>query len=109
MDLKEEQRTAIKFCFRLGKSATETHTMLLDAYDEEAMSRSRTFEWFSRFAAGGDTIKDNPRSGRPSTSTQPEQVEAVRELLLQDRRIGLKAIAEEVGISYGSVRHIVPN
>lgn len=54
-----EQRTRIKFCFKLGKSA-KTFEMLSTAYGEQTMSRARVFERTS--------IESDQRSGRPSTS-----------------------------------------
>ena len=47
-----EQRACIKFCFKLGKTATEWQEMLKKAFGEQAMGRSQTFQWFSRFKAG---------------------------------------------------------
>jgi hypothetical protein len=35
----------MKFCVKLGKTATETLQLLRDAYDDEALSRARVFEW----------------------------------------------------------------
>ena len=45
-----EQRAAVKFCFLLGKSAAETIVMLKTAYGDAALSKTRVYEWFSRFA-----------------------------------------------------------
>ena len=46
-----EQRACIKFCFKLGKTATECYEMLKTAFREQAMGHSQTFQWFSRFKA----------------------------------------------------------
>lgn len=62
-----EQRAAVKFCFLLGKSTAETIIMLKTAYGDAALSKSRVYEWFSRFKNGEMSIEDQPRSGRPST------------------------------------------
>ena len=35
-----EQRSWIKFCFKLGKTATECYEMLKTAFGEQAMGRS---------------------------------------------------------------------
>jgi len=43
----KEQRTCIKFCFELNKTAAETHRMLKEAFGEQALSQGRTFEWFN--------------------------------------------------------------
>ncbi|PNF41490.1 hypothetical protein B7P43_G13226 [Cryptotermes secundus] len=67
-----EQRAAVKFCFLLGKSGTETLEMLKTAYKDDAMGKTQVFEWFSRFKNGEMSIDDKPRSGRPSTARTHE-------------------------------------
>jgi hypothetical protein len=52
-DLKE-QRICMKFCFALGRTASETHEMLKTAFGDNAMGRTQTFEWFSRFKRGSN-------------------------------------------------------
>jgi len=42
-----EERICIKFCFKLNKTAGETHQMLKEAFGEQALSQARTFEWFN--------------------------------------------------------------
>ena len=39
-----EQRTCIKFCFKLGKTATEYYEMLKTAFGEQAMGCSQIFQ-----------------------------------------------------------------
>ena len=41
-----EQRACIKFCFKLGQTATECYEMLKTAFGEQAMGCSKTFQWF---------------------------------------------------------------
>ena len=38
-----EERYAIKFCFKLGKTAPETYGMLQTAYGPSCMNRSSVF------------------------------------------------------------------
>ena len=40
-----EERYAIKFCFKLGKNATETYGMLQTAFGAYCMNRASIFEW----------------------------------------------------------------
>jgi hypothetical protein len=47
MDVLKEQRVCIKFCQKLGKTATETYKMI-QAFGETALSKSKTFEWYFR-------------------------------------------------------------
>jgi len=72
-DLKE-QRVCIKFCFCLGKTTTETVTMLQEAFKEEALSQARVYEWFSWFKHADMSLEDQPRSGRPSTCRTDENI-----------------------------------
>ena len=44
-----EERYAIKFCFKVGKSAIETYGMLQTAFGASCMNRSSVFERHKRF------------------------------------------------------------
>ena len=50
---------------------------------------------------------DVPRPGRPKTVTTPEIIDQIYELILEDRRISAKSIAEQLGISCEQVRSII--
>jgi hypothetical protein len=47
MDGKIKQRVCMKFCMKLGKSATEALEMLLEAFGEHFLSQTMIFEWCS--------------------------------------------------------------
>ncbi|UYV60611.1 hypothetical protein LAZ67_1001654 [Cordylochernes scorpioides] len=66
-----------------------------------------SFEWYKRFKEGREETADNERSGSPSTSTTPEKVNKVLELVREDRRITVRKVAEEAGISFGSTQSIM--
>ena len=99
----------IKFCYKLKKTAGETHEMLLQAYGEEAVSKKCVYEWFKRFRDGKETVEDEPRSGRQkiTRSRTTNMIKQVREMLARDRWLTLRRIAEEVVISKETVRTIV--
>jgi len=54
----KEQRICIKFCFKLNKTAAETHRMLKEVFGEQALSQARTFEWFKSFKDSLESIED---------------------------------------------------
>ena len=58
-----EERYAIKFCFKLGKNATETHGMLQTAFRPSCMNRASVFEWHKRFKEG-ESVRVDERCGR---------------------------------------------
>jgi hypothetical protein len=49
MDGKTKQRVCIKFCVKLGKSATKTLEMLREAFGEHSLSQTAVSERHSRF------------------------------------------------------------
>uniref|UniRef100_A0A8B9ZUC3 Transposase n=1 Tax=Anas zonorhyncha TaxID=75864 RepID=A0A8B9ZUC3_9AVES len=69
-----EQRYAIKFCVKLGKTGKETHDMIKEAYGDAAMGRSCVCEWHKLFREGRERVEDDDRSGHPSTSKTNENV-----------------------------------
>jgi len=87
MEEKVQQRVCIDFCFRLGKIGAETYEMLQAACGESCLSRSKTFEWYSRFKSGSRSFEDDHRPRRPSTSHTEETVARVREVIRADRRL----------------------
>ena len=49
MDSLKEKRIAVKFCVKLGKSATETFAMLITVYDDVSKKRIACFKWHECF------------------------------------------------------------
>jgi hypothetical protein len=77
MDGKIKQRVGIKFCVKVGKSATETLEMICEAFGEHSLSQTTVFEWHSRFEAGRVSAEDDECSGQPSTGKMTENVEKI--------------------------------
>jgi hypothetical protein len=44
-DASGKKRVCIKFCAKLGKSATETLTMIKQDFGNQILSRMQVFEW----------------------------------------------------------------
>ena len=59
-----EERYEIKFCFKLGKNATETYGMLQTAFGLYCMNRTSVFEWHKRFKEGREFVRDDERCAR---------------------------------------------
>jgi len=84
MEEKVQQRVCIDFCFCLGKTGAETYKMLQAAFRGSCLSRSKTFEWYSRFRSGCRSFEDDPRPGRPSTSHTEETHVCEKSFVLTD-------------------------
>jgi len=61
----------------------------------------------AQFKRGDFSICDAPRPGQPKTVTTPEITDQFHELILEDRRISAKSIAEQLGISRERVGSII--
>ena len=70
-----EEQYAIKFCFKLGKNASETYGLLQTAYGASCMNRASVFEWHKRFKEGRQSVKDDERCGRSKEVNTPELIE----------------------------------
>ncbi|XP_026829836.1 protein GVQW3-like [Ooceraea biroi] len=104
-----EQRCAIKFCLKLGYNATKTLTKLQQAYSDAALSRAQVFKWFKAFSEGRESVEDESRSGRPSTSRNDENVKRIRDLVRSDRRLTVRLIADELNLNHTTVHEILIN
>ena len=61
----------------------------------------------AQFKRGDFSTCDSPCPGRPETVTTPETVEQIHELILEERRISDKSIAEQLDISRERVESII--
>ena len=69
-----EERYAVKMCFKLGKSTTDTYGMLQTAFGVSCMNRESVFEWHKRFKEGRDSVRDVERSERSREVNTPELI-----------------------------------
>jgi hypothetical protein len=70
----KEQGICIKFFFRLGKTASETKRMLKEAFGDNALSQTQTYEWFKHFKNRWMSVDEEECSGRPLTGATTESV-----------------------------------
>jgi len=105
--MDHKQRINIKFCFKLRRSAKETHEMLKLVYGDAAVTMKTVYKWFERFCNGCESVEVEERSGCPSASKTQENVERVSEMIRSNRRLTIREISEDLNISYGSVQNIL--
>ena len=89
LSVNMEQRVNVKFCVKLGKSATEMYDLSKKVYGDERLSSTRVFEWFKRFKEGREEIGDNQHPGHSSTSETDVNFEKVGETVRQNLRLSV--------------------
>lgn len=101
-----DQRTCIKFCVKNEIKCADAFQMLTVAYGEATLDRSNVYRWYKMFSEGREDVKDEERAGRPSTSTTDEKINEVEKMVLANRRITVREVAEDLNISIGSCHSI---
>ena len=79
----------IKFSARNEIKCARIFEMLTVAFQESIMSRTQVQLFYKRFKEGRQDVNDDLRPGSPSTSTNDENVEAVKKMILDNRRIAI--------------------
>jgi len=111
-DFNNMETRAVIECFTLppperqGAGANSRHS------DTQTLGKHAplyaTFKnWVTQFKSGDFSTCDEPRPGRLKTVTTPVIIDQIHELILEDRRISAKSIAEKLGISSKRVGSII--
>ncbi|KAG5307215.1 SETMR methyltransferase, partial [Acromyrmex insinuator] len=104
-----DQRICIKFCVKNKIKCADAFRMLTVAYDEATLDRSNVYRWYKMFSEDREDVNDEERAGRLSTSTTDENIDEVKKIVLGNRRITVREVAEDLNISIGSCHSIFTN
>lgn len=102
-----QERVCIKFCVKNGINGAKTMEMLEKCFGGDASKKTVVYRWHARFRDGRECINDDERTGRPSTSTNDDKVDAIKKLLTKNCDLTVRELAAETNISYGSVQGII--
>jgi len=97
----------IKFFVKLGKSGNEIREMLVQVYRDNAKKKTAVYKWVKHFSEGRESVTDEERSERPATSRTEENIAKMRQIVLENRRLTVPSIAEQVNIGRETVRKIL--
>ena len=62
--------------------------------------------WYNLFKEGREDVNNDARPGCSSTSTTDENIEPVKKIILDNHRITIRDVADDVDISFGSCQAI---
>jgi transposase len=104
---KTEYRTVIKFFVKEGLTTKEIHSKFIKVYGDSSPSFLTIKKWAVEFKHGRASLEDDPHEGRPKSATTAEIIEQVHDMVLDDRRMKVREIAETIDISKERVGYIL--
>jgi hypothetical protein len=78
---------------KLGRTASDTCTVLFEAYGGEAMKNSSVFEWHKWFREGHENMDNDERSCLPRSPRTDEDAEKVQNLVHSDKHLSIRNVA----------------
>ena len=104
---REHFRVMIFFDFRRGLSRQECTDQLTSTFGDEAPSFATVKRWYNEFNRGRHSLTDEIREGRPKSVVVQENIDAVQNLILEDRHVTYCEIEATIGISSTSIHKIL--
>jgi len=102
---KNEFRVLIKHCFLIGKNTVQAQQWLNKCYSDSAPSKSTICWWYADFKRGRTDTNDAERSGRPNEAMTQENIKQVLKIVMRDRKMKVREIAEIMKLSIGSFHY----
>jgi len=91
-------RTLI-FCYRLKKTAAESHRMFVETYGKHALGKSQCFEWFKKFKNGDFDVR-NEECGKSPKKFEDSELQA---LLDEDDTQIQQQLADQLNVTREAV------
>ena len=102
-----EERYAIKFCFKLGKNATETYGILQAVFWPSCMNRASVFKWHKRFKEGRESVRDDERCERSKEVRTPQLIGQIKNFMDKDCCVSIETISAQFDVRVGTVYTII--
>ena len=106
---KNEFRVLIKHSYLLWKNTVQAQQWLKKCYPDCAPSKTTICRWYADFKRGRTNVNDAERLGRPNEAVAPENIKQISKIIMYDRKLKVRKIANMVNISTGSASTIFIN
>ena len=100
---KKEHRVFIKHCLSMGKNTFEAKHWLDKRYGNSAPGKSTIIDWYAELKCDRTNTDYAKSSGRTKSAVVPENIIKVHKIVLGDRKLKLRKIADTLKILEGSV------
>ncbi|KAG7308967.1 hypothetical protein JYU34_004823 [Plutella xylostella] len=104
---REHFRAKIFHNFRRGLSQEQCLAELVSIYKLEAPSKTTIYRWYSEFRRGRSSLTTVPSTGRPKTAVTQDNIDAVRQLIKEDRHVTYEQIRASLSIGMTAIQTIL--
>ena len=105
MELNREHFPSIIFYnFWRGLTQQQSIDELNSIFGDKTPKRTSVYRWYGKFNRVRGSLPDKFREGCPKSDVVAETIDAVRQLILQDRHVIYREIETTLGIS-GTIIH----
>jgi len=88
----KEHGLCIKFCFKLGRTATEIYKILKIILKKQTVSRIHIFDWPSKGRSEGTSFNDAEHCKHSSTRKMYENLSWIKELVYEHRPVSAQFV-----------------
>lgn len=104
---KENVRAIIFYNFRRGLTRLQCFEELTSVFSDEAPCLRTVERWYLEFQRGHTSVSDKSLEGRPKSAFTEDNINAVRQLILEDRHVTYREIEALLGISGTTIQKIL--
>ena len=94
-----EARAVLKYLHKKGMTPKEIHEDMVKTLGDDSPSYSTVKKWVAIFTRGTESLKDEHRLGGPKSATIDNKVEGIHRMVVKDRRVTIRHVAESLGMS----------
>jgi len=102
-----KKSAVIKYLNLKGLSPNEIAADMKVVIGDDAPSCATIYRWVAEFKRGRESIEDARRSGRRVETCTEENVQRVNDMLMTDRSLTVRYVAECMKLSHSTTHHIV--
>lgn len=104
---KNEYRAVIRYLFLKDNTPTQIKDELDYVYGDSAPSFTTVKFWTAEFKRGRRSMEDDQRPGRPKTASTDNNIKKIHQMVINNRRIKVRDVAETMEISKERVCNIL--
>ena len=93
--------------FKKGLTQQQCIESLRATFGNEAPSERTVYSWFTEFRHGRASVSDECREGRPKSVVIPRNIDAVRNMIKEDRHVTYRQLEASLGISKTTIQSIL--